>query len=128
LLIVDDGKGKAIPVTGRQGPQCCERSRLPHFLDNRLTNGGEVVRITRLSPFTPRKDSLLEPESTPYHNVIVIIIIIKLNSVLFTCRVNSYKANHKHSTVWIQIITLWIGTSQTTGKHWKENTLIQKSN
>jgi hypothetical protein len=26
------GKGKAIPVTGREGPQGCESSRLPHFL------------------------------------------------------------------------------------------------
>jgi hypothetical protein len=28
--------------------------RLPHFLDNRLTDGGEVVRLTRRPPFTPR--------------------------------------------------------------------------
>jgi hypothetical protein len=35
-------KGKAIPVTGRGGPQGCETSRLPHFLDNRLTDGSEV--------------------------------------------------------------------------------------
>jgi hypothetical protein len=25
-------KGKAIPVTGRENPQGCETSRLPHFL------------------------------------------------------------------------------------------------
>jgi hypothetical protein len=30
---------KAIPVTGREGPEGCETSRLPHFLDNRLTDG-----------------------------------------------------------------------------------------
>jgi hypothetical protein len=30
-------------------------SRLPHFLDNRLTDGGEVVSLTRRSPFKPRK-------------------------------------------------------------------------
>jgi hypothetical protein len=47
-------KGKAIPVTGRGGPHGCETSRLPHFLDNRLTDGGEVS-LTRLPPFTPRK-------------------------------------------------------------------------
>jgi hypothetical protein len=46
-------KGKAIPVTGREGPQGCETSRLPHFLDNRLTDGGEVVSYTRRPPFTP---------------------------------------------------------------------------
>jgi hypothetical protein len=33
---------KAIPVTGRGGPQVYETSRLPHFLDNRLKAGGEV--------------------------------------------------------------------------------------
>jgi hypothetical protein len=40
-------KGKAIPVTGREGPLGCETSRLPHFLDNRLTDGGEVVSPMR---------------------------------------------------------------------------------
>jgi hypothetical protein len=34
-------KDKAIPVTGRGGPQVYETSRLPHFLDNRLTDGDE---------------------------------------------------------------------------------------
>jgi hypothetical protein len=48
-------KGKAIPVTGRKGPQGCETSMLPHFLDIRLTDGGEVVSLTRRPPFTPRK-------------------------------------------------------------------------
>jgi hypothetical protein len=33
---------KTIPVIGRGGPQGCETSRFPHFLDNRLTGGGEV--------------------------------------------------------------------------------------
>jgi hypothetical protein len=47
--------GKAIPETGREGPQGYETSRLPHFLENRLTDGGEVVSLTRRQPFTPRK-------------------------------------------------------------------------
>jgi hypothetical protein len=34
-------KGKAIPVTGRGGPQCCERSRIPHFLNYLFTDGDE---------------------------------------------------------------------------------------
>jgi hypothetical protein len=63
------GKGKAIPVTGRGGPYGCETSRLPHFLDSRLTDGGEVVSLTRQSPFTHRKYSLylflLEAELIP---------------------------------------------------------------
>jgi hypothetical protein len=64
-----DQKGKAIPVTGREDPQGYETSRLPHFLDNRLTDCGEVVSPTRRPPFTPQEDSwysfLLEAESTP---------------------------------------------------------------
>jgi hypothetical protein len=41
-----------------------EMSRLPHFLDNRLTDGGEVVSLTRRPPFTLRK-ILLEADSNP---------------------------------------------------------------
>jgi hypothetical protein len=59
-------KGNAISVTGRGGPLGSETSRLPHFLDNRLTDGGEVSRTSRL-PFIPQEDSwysfLLEAES-----------------------------------------------------------------
>jgi hypothetical protein len=63
-------KGKAIPVTGRGGSQGCENSRLAHFLDNRLTDGGEVVGPTRRAEaLYPQEDSwysfLLEAESTP---------------------------------------------------------------
>jgi hypothetical protein len=32
----------------------CETSRLPRFLDNRLTDGGEIVSLTRRPPVTPR--------------------------------------------------------------------------
>jgi hypothetical protein len=46
-------KGKAIPVTGCGGPEVRETSRLPHFLDNRLTDGSEFVKVTSLPPFTP---------------------------------------------------------------------------
>jgi hypothetical protein len=48
-------KSKAIPVTGLGGSQGCQTSRFPHFLDNRLTDGGEVVTLTPRQPFTPRK-------------------------------------------------------------------------
>jgi hypothetical protein len=61
-------KGKAIPIRGCEGPQDCETSRLPHFLDNRLTDGGEVVRLTCRSLYTHQENSwyssLLEAEST----------------------------------------------------------------
>jgi hypothetical protein len=45
--------GKAIPVTGGGGPYGCETSRIPHFLDNRLTDGGEVVSLMHRPPFIP---------------------------------------------------------------------------
>jgi hypothetical protein len=62
-------KSKANPVRGSGDPQDCKTSRLPHFLDNQLTDGGEVVSLTRRPPFTPRKipntHFLLETELTP---------------------------------------------------------------
>jgi hypothetical protein len=48
-------KGKYIPVTGRGGSQGREMSSISHFPDNRLTDGGEVVSLTRRPPFTPSK-------------------------------------------------------------------------
>jgi hypothetical protein len=48
-------KGKTIPVTGCEGPWGCETLRIPHFVDNRLTDAGEIVSLTRQPPFTPRK-------------------------------------------------------------------------
>jgi hypothetical protein len=51
VFTVKGKKGKAIPVTGREGPYGCETLRLPHFL-NRLTDGGKVVSLTRRPPFT----------------------------------------------------------------------------
>jgi hypothetical protein len=44
-------------VTGRGGPQICETSKLPHFLDNRLTDEGEVVSLIHRPPFNPQEDS-----------------------------------------------------------------------
>jgi hypothetical protein len=48
-------KRKTIPVTGRGGTYGCKTSRRPHILDNRLTDGGEVVGLTRWPLFTLRK-------------------------------------------------------------------------
>jgi hypothetical protein len=42
-------------LTGREAPWVCETSRLLQFLDNRLTDSGEVISSTRRPPFTPRK-------------------------------------------------------------------------
>jgi hypothetical protein len=44
---------KAIIVTGRGDPYVCETSRLPHFLDSRLTDGGEIV--SRTFPLPPER-------------------------------------------------------------------------
>jgi hypothetical protein len=52
-------KGKAIPVTGCGGPEGCEMSRLPHFLDNQLTDGSEVVSLMCRLPFTARRFMVL---------------------------------------------------------------------
>jgi hypothetical protein len=62
-------KGKDISVTGHGGPYGCETSRLPHFLDDRLTGSGEVVSLTcRPATLYPQEDSwysfLLEAELT----------------------------------------------------------------
>jgi hypothetical protein len=46
LLLCSRNEGKkvskAIPVTGRGGLYGCATSRLTHFVDNRLTDGGDV--------------------------------------------------------------------------------------
>jgi hypothetical protein len=48
-------KNIAIPVTGRGGSYGSETSKLPHFPDNRLTDGGEAVSLKRRPPFTLMK-------------------------------------------------------------------------
>jgi hypothetical protein len=49
LYLTGSGKGKAIPVAGRGDPKGCDTSSLLHFLDNRLTVGGEVFSLTHLT-------------------------------------------------------------------------------
>jgi hypothetical protein len=46
---------KAIPVTGREGLYVYDMSRIPHCLDNRPTDGGYVVSLTRGPCFTLKK-------------------------------------------------------------------------
>jgi hypothetical protein len=58
------------PLQALEAQWAVETSRLPHFLDNRLTDGGEVVSLTRRpAALYPQEDSwhqfLLEAESTP---------------------------------------------------------------
>jgi hypothetical protein len=61
---------KVIPVTDRVVPWGCETTRIPYFLDNRLTDGGEVVSLmSRPAALYPKENSLysflLGAESTP---------------------------------------------------------------
>jgi hypothetical protein len=55
IVVIVKQKGKADPVTGPEGPLGCKTSRLPHFLRNRLKDGGEAVSLTLRRPFTARK-------------------------------------------------------------------------
>jgi hypothetical protein len=48
-------ESKAIPVTGRGGLYGCEMLRIPHCLDNRLLDGGNIVSPTHQPHFTPQK-------------------------------------------------------------------------
>jgi hypothetical protein len=46
-------KGKANRVTGRGGTHGCETSRLPHFVDSPLTDGGELSALRAGRPLPP---------------------------------------------------------------------------
>jgi hypothetical protein len=45
-------------VTGRRGLKGCEMLRIPHCLDNRLTDRGKVFNPTHQLRFTPQKHYL----------------------------------------------------------------------
>jgi hypothetical protein len=61
--------GKAIPVRSSASPQGCEMSRIPHFPDNRLIHGGEVISLNAPAALCSQEDSwcsfLLEAKSIP---------------------------------------------------------------
>jgi hypothetical protein len=48
-------KSKAVSVTGRGGLYGCEMLRTLHCLDNRLTDGGEVVSLMHRPRSAPQK-------------------------------------------------------------------------
>jgi hypothetical protein len=48
-------KSKAMHVASHGGPWDCEMLRIPHCLDNWLTDGGKVVSPTRRPHFTHQK-------------------------------------------------------------------------
>jgi hypothetical protein len=49
------GKGKANPVTNHEGSYSCGMSKLPHFLDNGLTDGYEIASFKRRLHFSSRR-------------------------------------------------------------------------
>jgi hypothetical protein len=59
VTVYSKKKSKAIPVTGREGLQGCETLRVPHYLGNRLKDGGKVVSLTRRPHFTPQENYLI---------------------------------------------------------------------
>jgi hypothetical protein len=68
--VIESKNGKAIRVTGRGGRLSYETSRLPHFLDKRLTVGGEGDSLTGpQAALYPQEDFwysfLLEAELIP---------------------------------------------------------------
>jgi hypothetical protein len=46
-------KSKAIPITDRAGLYGCDMLRIPHCLDNQLTDGGKVFSPMHQQNFTP---------------------------------------------------------------------------
>jgi hypothetical protein len=61
-------KIRDIPPSGRGGTQCFETLRIPDFLGIRITDGDEIVSLTRRPSFSPPEDSWysfqLEADST----------------------------------------------------------------
>jgi hypothetical protein len=55
VLVKGKHKDKAVPVTDRGGPYGYETSRLPHLLDNQLTNDGNRGPRTTLRLALPFK-------------------------------------------------------------------------
>jgi hypothetical protein len=62
MFLKQQMKSKAIPVTGHVGPLGCETSRLPNFLDNRLTDDGQVASFALRQRFTSQQKN---PMTTP---------------------------------------------------------------
>jgi hypothetical protein len=71
IILTLQKRGKnvnAIPVTGHGGPKGWETLRIPNFVDNQLTDGGEVVSLMHTAAFYPQEESwyslLFEAKST----------------------------------------------------------------
>jgi hypothetical protein len=55
LMLVYDSLFLAIPITGHGGLYGCETLKSPHFLDNQLTDGGEVLKLAHWPQYTLQK-------------------------------------------------------------------------
>jgi hypothetical protein len=58
-LLSDKSQLYLIPVTGRGGPQGFEMSRLPHFLDSRLTMAVRLSALRADPPLSPGRFQVL---------------------------------------------------------------------
>jgi hypothetical protein len=54
VLLIIQVKNEAISVTGRVSLSCFDTSKLPHFLVNRVTVGGEIDGLIHRWPTAPR--------------------------------------------------------------------------
>jgi hypothetical protein len=72
----------AIPVTDRGGLYGCEMSRIPHCLDNRLTDDCEYVSLTHRLRFTLRNIFLYVWGGPP--TLMIILILMRVNHFIYT--------------------------------------------
>jgi hypothetical protein len=54
-------ESKAIPLTGRRDLLGCGMLRIPHCLDNRLTDGSQTISLMHWQHSTPQKHFFFLP-------------------------------------------------------------------
>jgi hypothetical protein len=87
----------------------CETSRLPHFLDNRLTNGAEVS-LMRPPPFTPRKKFLILISvrgSVELRAIVRLEGLRQLKKKIQWSYMDSNPLPHVHIQLWVFRIIFW---------------------
>jgi hypothetical protein len=62
---------------------CCETSRLPYFIDNRLTESGEVVNLMTWQPKLKQLILIKEVHRILSENITVLFTLFQANSGLY---------------------------------------------